>query len=101
MRKQVKISAGILVLSLIGAASWHQLHLPEAEPVYAGKRLSFWLGAGPAGPAGRANPEEWMGFNDWMHVPDKTPFLIISPFLVSLKSSSPRAELGQTEGAAE
>jgi len=74
MRKQVKFAAVLLVLSLIGAASWHLLHFPEAEPVYEGKKLTVWLEAAPYGRYN--NQDEWMPFDQWMRAPEKTRFLI-------------------------
>ncbi len=71
MRKPVKFAAVLLVLSLIGAASWHLLHFPEAEPVYEGKRLAIWL---EAGPVVSRDLDEWRRFDDWMR--EQTRFLV-------------------------
>jgi HEAT repeat protein len=72
MRKPAKFLAVLLIGSLIGFASWQLLRLPEAEPVYRGKKLTTWLAAGQLGPSGDA--DEWMRFNDWIR--ERTPFLV-------------------------
>lgn len=41
MRKRVHIALGILLIVVAGVIAWQVLR--EREPVYGGKRLSFWL----------------------------------------------------------
>src|SRR6266404_3224216 len=72
MRKRVKFAGVLLIGSLIGFASWQLVRLPDAEPVYGGKKLTTWLGTGQLGPSGDAG--EWMRFNDWIR--EGTPFLV-------------------------
>jgi len=64
MRKPVKFAAVLVIVSLIGFASWQLVHFPEAEPSFGGKKLTVWLETSQTGSRGDAN--EWVQLNDWL-----------------------------------
>jgi hypothetical protein len=43
VRKRLQIAVAVLLVVVIGVIAWQSLRSREHEPVYRGKRLTFWL----------------------------------------------------------